>query len=87
LKLRGVVKHLALFCRYLALLALCHLFSRQATRKNGILSTDSVCVQLDTSATSLSGPESGLHLFLESEEGEEESEDEETGEGVQSQLD
>jgi hypothetical protein len=31
-ELRGVVKPLALFCRHLALLALCQLFSRQATR-------------------------------------------------------
>ena len=41
-KLRGVVKPLALFCRHLALLALCHLFSRQATRKSDILYTYSV---------------------------------------------
>jgi hypothetical protein len=38
-ELRGVVKPLALFCRHLALLALCHLFSRQATRKSDILCT------------------------------------------------
>jgi hypothetical protein len=36
-ELRGVVKLLALFCRHLVLLALCHLFSRQATRKSDIL--------------------------------------------------
>jgi hypothetical protein len=36
-ELRGVVKPLVLFCRHLALLALCHLFSRQATRKSDIL--------------------------------------------------
>jgi len=30
-ELRGVVKPLAFVCRHLALLALCHLFSRQAT--------------------------------------------------------
>ena len=41
-KLRGVVKPLALFCRHLALLARCHLFSRQATRKSDILYTYSV---------------------------------------------
>jgi hypothetical protein len=41
-ELRGVVKPLALFCRHLALLALCHLFSRQATRKSDILYTYSV---------------------------------------------
>ena len=40
---RGVVKPLALLvCRHLALLALCHLFSRQATRKSDILYTYSV---------------------------------------------
>ncbi len=39
LELRGVVKPLALFCRDLALLALCHLLSRQATRKSDILCT------------------------------------------------
>ena len=37
--LRGVVKPLALFCRHLAMLALCHLFSRQATTKSDILHT------------------------------------------------
>ena len=37
--LRGEVKLLALFCRHLALLALCHLFGRQATRKSDILYT------------------------------------------------
>jgi hypothetical protein len=41
-ELRGVVKHLAFFCRHLALLALCHLFSRQATTKSDILYTYSV---------------------------------------------
>ena len=41
-ELLGVVKPLALFCRHLALLALCHLFSRQATRKSDILYTYSV---------------------------------------------
>jgi CHASE2 domain-containing sensor protein len=36
-ELRGVVKPLALLvCRHLALLALCHLFCRQATRKSDI---------------------------------------------------
>jgi hypothetical protein len=38
-KLRGVVKPLVFFCRHLALLALCHLFSRQATRKSDIVYT------------------------------------------------
>jgi hypothetical protein len=38
-ELRGVVKPLALFCRRLALLAPCHLFGRQATRKSDILYT------------------------------------------------
>ena len=37
--LRGVVKPLALFCKHLALLALCQLFSRQATRKSDIICT------------------------------------------------
>jgi hypothetical protein len=41
-ELRGVVMSLAFFCRHLALLALCHLFSRQATRKSDILYTHSV---------------------------------------------
>jgi hypothetical protein len=41
-ELRGVVKPSALFCRHLALPALCHLFSRQATRKSDILYTYSV---------------------------------------------
>jgi hypothetical protein len=41
-ELHGVVKPLALFCRHLALLALCHLFSIQATRKSDILYTYSV---------------------------------------------
>jgi len=42
-ELRGVVKPLALFfCRHLALLALCHLFSTHATRKSDILYTYSV---------------------------------------------
>jgi hypothetical protein len=41
-ELRGVVKPLALFCRHLAELALCHLFSRQATRKSDIVYTYSV---------------------------------------------
>jgi hypothetical protein len=37
-ELRGVVKLLAFyFGRHLALLALCHLFSRQATRKSDIV--------------------------------------------------
>jgi hypothetical protein len=42
--LRGEVKPLALFwfSRHLALLALCHLFSRQATRKSDTLYTYSV---------------------------------------------
>ena len=40
--LRGVVKLLALFCRHFALLALCHLFSIQATRKSDILYAHSV---------------------------------------------
>jgi hypothetical protein len=38
-ELRGVVKPLALFCRHLALLARCHLFSRQTTRNSDILYT------------------------------------------------
>jgi hypothetical protein len=38
-ELRGVVRPLALFCRHLALLALCPLFSRQATSKSEILCT------------------------------------------------
>ena len=41
-EIRGVVKPLTFFCRHLALLALCHLFSRQATRKSDILYTHSV---------------------------------------------
>jgi hypothetical protein len=41
-ELCGVVKPLALFFRHLALLTLCHLFSRQATRKSDILFTHSV---------------------------------------------
>jgi hypothetical protein len=41
-EIRVGVKPLALCCRYLALLALCHLFSRQATRKSDILYTYSV---------------------------------------------
>ncbi len=41
-ELRGVVKPLAFFCRHLALLALCHLFSREATGKSDILYTYSV---------------------------------------------
>jgi hypothetical protein len=41
-ELRGVVKPLAFFCRHLALLAICHLFSRQTTRKRDILYTYSV---------------------------------------------
>jgi hypothetical protein len=41
-ELRGAVKALAFVCRHLALLALCHLFSRQATRKSDILYTYSV---------------------------------------------
>jgi hypothetical protein len=39
LELRGVAQPLALFFRHLALLALCHLFSRQTTRKSDILCT------------------------------------------------
>jgi hypothetical protein len=39
---RGVVKPLALFSRHLALLALCHLFSRQASKKSDIVYTYSV---------------------------------------------
>jgi hypothetical protein len=38
-ELRGVAKPLALFCRHLALIARCHLFSRQATRNSDILYT------------------------------------------------
>jgi hypothetical protein len=34
-----MVKPLAFVCRHLALLALCHLFSRQAKRKSDILYT------------------------------------------------
>jgi hypothetical protein len=45
-ELRGVVKPLALFCRHLALLALCHLFSRQATRKSDMVYTYSVAFGL-----------------------------------------
>jgi hypothetical protein len=41
-ELRGVVKPLAFVCRHHALLALCHLFSRQATKKSDILYTYSV---------------------------------------------
>jgi hypothetical protein len=41
-ELRGVVKPLVLLCRHLALLALSHLFCRQATRKSDILYTYSV---------------------------------------------
>ncbi len=41
-ELRGVVKPLALFRRHLALLAPCHLFSRQAARKSDTLYTYSV---------------------------------------------
>jgi hypothetical protein len=40
-ELRGAVKPLAFVCRYLALFALCHLFSRQATSKSDILYTHS----------------------------------------------
>jgi hypothetical protein len=36
-EIRGVDKHLALFCRHLVLLDLCHLFSKEATRKSDIL--------------------------------------------------
>jgi hypothetical protein len=36
-ELRGVVKPLALFCRPLALLAVCHLFRRQTSRNSDIL--------------------------------------------------
>jgi hypothetical protein len=42
IELRGAAKSLALFCRHHALLALCHLFNRQATRKIDILYTYSV---------------------------------------------
>ena len=38
-ELRGVVNSLAFFCRRLALLPRCHLFSRQATRNSDILCT------------------------------------------------
>jgi hypothetical protein len=44
-EIRGVVKPLVFLCRHLALLALCHLFSRQATqatRKSDILYTYSM---------------------------------------------
>jgi hypothetical protein len=41
-ELRGVVKPLALICRHLALLALRHLFCRQATRKSDTSYTYSV---------------------------------------------
>jgi hypothetical protein len=40
--LRGAVKPLAFVCRHLALLDLCHLFTRQATTKRDILHTYSV---------------------------------------------
>jgi hypothetical protein len=40
--LRGVVKSLDFVYRHLALLARCHLFSRQVTRKSDILWTYSV---------------------------------------------
>jgi hypothetical protein len=40
-ELRGMAKPLAFFCRHLALLALCHLFSRQTTRKIDIMYTHS----------------------------------------------
>jgi hypothetical protein len=43
-ELRGVVKLLAFICKHLALLALCHLFGRQAARKSDILWTYSVVV-------------------------------------------
>ena len=43
-KLRGAVKPLVFICGHLALLALCHLFSRQATRKIDILYTNRVVV-------------------------------------------
>jgi hypothetical protein len=36
-ELRVVVKHVDLFCRHLALLALYHLVSRQSTRKSDIV--------------------------------------------------
>jgi len=45
-ELRAVVKPLAFVRRHLALLALCHLFGRQTTRKSDILYTYSV-VALD----------------------------------------
>ena len=38
-ELRGVVKPLDFFYRHVALLARCHLFSRQAARNNDILYT------------------------------------------------
>jgi hypothetical protein len=41
-ELRGAVKPLTLFCRHLAMLALCHLFSIQASKKSDILHTYSV---------------------------------------------
>jgi len=41
-ELRGVVKPLDFVYRHLALLARCHLFSRQATRKSDIFYTCSV---------------------------------------------
>jgi hypothetical protein len=40
-ELRGVVKPLDFFYRHVALLARCHLFSGQATRKSDILNTHS----------------------------------------------
>ena len=41
-ELRGVVKPLAFVCSHLAQLALCNLFSRQATRKSDIVFSYSV---------------------------------------------
>ncbi len=41
-ELRGVVKPLVFFCRHLALVALCHVFSRHATSNSDILYTYTV---------------------------------------------
>ena len=41
-ELRGVAKPLAFVCRHLALLFLCHLFSRETTRNSDTLYTYSV---------------------------------------------
>ncbi len=43
-ELRGVVKPLAFTSRHLSLLALCHLFSKKATRNGDILYTHIVAV-------------------------------------------